>query len=237
MEIFEILPSPLAVVPCPFHEKMKRTIFDEMEKIKDTDWTKWGSDELKHMDSCSFLDLPELERLSIWIEEQAEIFCREVKGDHLVDGVIVTDSWLNVCGPGGMQGPHYHTNSYLSGLYYVNFDADIHAPTYFYKTQSSHMFAPSTPNISLMTDKNTKYTEPQPFTAQEGELILWSSELIHGYKPNQGDTRVTLSFNIMPKVVTSGEYGWKVEKLSPRDRLACVENKKSGKIWGVPHFQ
>ena len=208
-----------------------------MQKIKDTDWTTWGSDELKHMDSCSFLDLPELERLSIWIEEQAEIFCREVKGDHLVDGVIITDSWLNVCGSGGMQAPHYHTNSYISGLYYVNFDADIHAPTYFYKTQSGHMFAPTTPNISLMTDTNTKFTEPQQFIAQEGELILWSSELIHGYKTNQGDTRVTLSFNIMPKIVSSGEYGWKVEKLSPKDRLACVKNKKSGKIWGVPHFQ
>ena len=208
-----------------------------MQKIKDTDWTTWGSDELKHMDSCSFLDLPELERLSIWIEEQAEIFCREVKGDHLVDGVIITDSWLNVCGSGGMQAPHYHTNSYISGLYYVNFDADIHAPTYFYKTQSGHMFAPTTPNISLMTDTNTKFTEPQQFIAQEGELILWSSELIHGYKTNQGDTRVTLSFNIMPKIVSSGEYGWKVEKLSPKDRMACVENKKSGKIWGVPHFQ
>ena len=151
-----------------------------------------------------------------WIEEQAEIFCQEVKHDHLVDGVIITDSWLNVCGPGGVQNPHYHANSYLSGIYYVNFDADIHAPTYFYKTQNSHMFAPSSPNIALMTDKNTQYTEPQPFTAQEGELILWSSELIHGYKPNQGDTRVTLSFNIMPKIVTSGEYGWKVEKLSPK---------------------
>ena len=62
MKIFEILPSPLAVVPCPFHENMKRTIFDEMQKIKDTDWTKWESDELKHLDSCSVLDLPELER-------------------------------------------------------------------------------------------------------------------------------------------------------------------------------
>lgn len=237
MEIFEILPSPLAVVPCPFHEKMKRTIFDEMQKVSDTDWNKWGSDELKHTDSSSILDLPELERLSIWIEEQAEIFCGEVKGDHLMDGVIITDSWLNVCGSGGKQNPHFHTNSYLSGLYYVNFDSDIHAPTYFYKTQSSHMFAPLTPNISLATDKNTKYTEPQEFVAKEGELILWSSELIHGYKLNQGDDRVTLSFNIMPKVVTSGEYGWKVEKLSPRDRLACMENKKSGKIWGVPHFQ
>ena len=111
-----------------------------MQKIKDTDWTKWESDELKHLDSCSVLDLPELERLSVWIEEQAEIFCQEVKGDHLVDGVIITDSWLNVCGPGGVQNPHYHANSYLSGIYYVNFDADIHAPTYFYKTQNSHMF-------------------------------------------------------------------------------------------------
>ena len=63
-----------------------------MQKIKDTDWTKWESDELKHLDSCSVLDLPELERLSVWIEEQAEIFCQEVKGDHLVDGVIITDS-------------------------------------------------------------------------------------------------------------------------------------------------
>ena len=76
------------------------------------------------MDSCSFLIYLSWRDCLFGLRNSRRYFV-EIKGDHLVDGVIVTDSWLNVCGPGGMQGPHYHANSYLSGLYYVNFDADI----------------------------------------------------------------------------------------------------------------
>ena len=41
----------------------------------------------------------------------------------------------------------------------------------------------------------------------------------HGYRENKGDNRVTISMNIMPTVVTNGDYGWRVTNLTPKERL------------------
>ena len=52
-----------------------------------------------------------------WIEEQAAIYVRDTLGTILIEDMIITDSWLNVCQKGGYQYPHHHTNSYVSGTY------------------------------------------------------------------------------------------------------------------------
>ena len=44
------------------------------------------------------------------------------------------------------------------------------------------------------------------FGDQEGSIVFWKSHLLHGFsRPNAGENRVTLSFNIMPKICTTGD--------------------------------
>ena len=67
--------------------------------------------------------------------------------------------------------------------------------------------------------KNSEFNQNDVIYAKEGELVLFPSHTTHGYRENKGDNRVTISMNIMPTVVTNGDYGWRVTNLTPKERL------------------
>ena len=47
----------------------------------------------------------------------------------------------------------------------------------------------------------------------EGDLLLWQSNLLHGYENSHGDNRVSISFNVLPEVLDCrGTYSFKVVK-------------------------
>ena len=49
----------------------------------------------------------------------------------LCDRMVINDAWVNEDGQAATLGFHYHTNSYLSGTYYVNYDNKMHTPLSF----------------------------------------------------------------------------------------------------------
>ena len=50
-------------------------------------------------------------------------------------------------------------------------------------------------------------------------------------------TVVTIAINIMPKMMTNGDYGWKVERLNDEDRLQAIDRKREGDLWWRPDFE
>jgi hypothetical protein len=46
----------------------------------------------------------------------------------------------------------------------------------------------------------------------EGMLVLWPSNLVHGYYDNDEENRITISMNIMPKQITRGPYSFTVNR-------------------------
>ena len=135
MEVVSILPQPLGIVKCPFHDEVKQLIKQEIVTKQGGKYVEISpnSDELVHIDYYSVLDRPQFLKLREWVEEQATIFMENVLGEYVQEGSIVTDSWINICKPGGHQVPHYHINSFVCALYYVNFDDEIDSPTYFWQ--------------------------------------------------------------------------------------------------------
>ena len=67
--------------------------------------------------------------------------------------------------------------------------------------------------------KLTEFNQNNLVCAKEGELLLFPSQICHGYENNKGDGRITLSMNIMPTVISSGDYGWRCVNLTPEERL------------------
>ena len=162
-------------------------------------------------DQNLFLNFPELSHLHSEIISNALSYFNLT--GFLCENVVVTDAWLNVGKKGAKLHWHNHTNAYISGTYYVNFDPKKHSLLGFKNDRlNSNIDRPSI-TIPVDTTKKTVYNSPvlQVGTA-EGTILYWKSHLVHGYDiPNNSDDRITLSFNIMPKECTDGDiFSFKV---------------------------
>ena len=74
MEVVNILPTPVAIIPCPFHDKVKENILTEIEEQKLNQLSyNTNSKELKHVGHYSVLHNDErYGRFRTWCEQQAE---------------------------------------------------------------------------------------------------------------------------------------------------------------------
>ena len=56
MEVINVLPTPVAIIPCPFHAKVKETVLQEIEEKGFSDLSyNTGSENLRHIGHYSVL--------------------------------------------------------------------------------------------------------------------------------------------------------------------------------------
>ncbi len=209
MELFDIFPSAVYREMYEDHMSLKKIVIPMIDD-KPLE-TNGMSEKLFHLDNQSgksFLHRDGLEPFREWLEEQCSEFVRSL-GYVLQEKMVVTDSWLNICNEGGNQYPHFHTNSYISGTYYLNFK-NGHAPLMFrHSDNSTHSPCPA---ITLEQDTSNpgKYNSDVMVYPNEGELLLWQSNLSHGYQRNELDYRISISMNFMPSLVGNDKYSYRV---------------------------
>lgn len=226
MKIVDILPTRLGAVMYPEHDEIKSLIISEIDNHSE----HRRDAPLEHVDYYSPLLDTKFTKFREWIEQQAEIYARDIL-EYDVNDLIVTDSWINICNGGGYQHPHFHINSFVCALYYVSFDDNLHAPTYFYKPNDSQRF-PDYLSMMLTNHTETKYNQPNGLVGIEGSLILWQSNTVHGYMMNNNDNRITISTNIMPKSL--GTYH--IVPLNKDERHTQMITQRSGQLWDSPKF-
>ena len=159
-----------------------------------------GNDRFQNV----LLDFPELTELHSILKNTALNFIKE--SGYLCDEVIITDAWINKYPFESTLPNHRHANSYISGNYFIDYDNSINSPLVFVNDRHITSHAPS---IKLEADPS----KPTPYNKQvytivcdESMVLLWKSHLLHGVKtPEKGEGRITLSFNVMPKVVGTGK--------------------------------
>ena len=61
---------------------------------------------------------PEFKEIKVWVEECAKDFLDNVL-EMEYEEFFLTESWLNISGKGGYQKIHNHSNSILSGVFYL----------------------------------------------------------------------------------------------------------------------
>ena len=117
--------------------------------------------------------------LKDWILNCALHFVNEIQGCHC-DGLQVISSWCNSAGLGASQAPHSHENSWISGTYYVCFE-NGHAPISFYRP--GFLSQPNKPYFSMYANshKTSFNAEEVKIAPESGTLLLWPSQLVHGY--------------------------------------------------------
>jgi len=213
METFDLFPSALGRIVYNDAIETKRTI---VNMIDGSSMEPNSQDSaLIHFENSanqSFLHKESLSNFKTWIEDSCTKFVQNSLGYNVNGKMIITDSWMNICNKGGSQYPHFHGNSYISGTYYVHF-REGHSPlTFRHPENSTHSQFPS---IGLQSDKSNpnKYNSDVFIFPQEGELILWQSNLTHGHTDNQLDNRISISMNFMPEIVNNDRYAYKVVPL------------------------
>ena len=130
----------------------------------------------------------------------------ELVGPKLVDfGVLlfgeklrwtVKEMWTNMLEKGGNQTLHSHANSFVSGIIYLTASHPA-CRTVFMRPLggSDFSFRHHTRSAAMGPFNAGKYVLPE---AEPGDLVLFPSYLYHEVPRNQGEQRITVSFNAIP---------------------------------------
>jgi hypothetical protein len=153
-----------------------------------------GSTKLRTEKYLNILLDPSMKYIATWIEMQAKDYLDNELGLEYEE-FFFSESWLNISGRGSEQGIHNHSNSIISGTYYLKSE-DRHPPLEFYRSKYD-----SVPFISLTEHYkkgNPNTASKLSFPCTQDSMIVFQSQLYHGHAPNDLDKeRIGLSWNAL----------------------------------------
>jgi uncharacterized protein (TIGR02466 family) len=105
---------------------------------------------------------------------------------------FITQSWLNYTKANQYHHKHHHSNSLISGVFYVNCHEKLDTIKFF-----KNEYQTIEPEIK---DWNLFNSKTWWFTVKTGDIILFPSYLTHMVETKEGDnTRISLAFNVFIK--------------------------------------
>ena len=133
----------------------------------------------------------EFARLEKIVKRHASIFARELHWDMRGKKPVCDSLWVSVMPEGGSHTSHIHTNSVISGTYYVAVP-DGSGPIVFEDPRSGLLMAAPPRKSSAPREIQTHVNE----TPKAGTLLLWESWLRHEVPLNRAQgNRISISFN------------------------------------------
>ena len=104
----------------------------------------------------------------------------------------ITQSWLNYTETNQYHHMHNHSNSLISGVFYINCDEKFDKIKFFKDKYS--MIRPDIKQYNIWN------SESWFFSVKTGDIILFPSSLNHMVETKKGDnTRISLAFNVFIK--------------------------------------
>ena len=105
----------------------------------------------------------------------------------------ITQSWINYTETNQFHHKHAHSNSYVSGVFYIDAQKEVDS-IIFYKPNADE-------TIELNVTKYNPFNSTScSFPVETGNIFLFRSSLIHGVNKKKGaNTRISLSFNVFLK--------------------------------------
>ena len=114
----------------------------------------------------------------------------------IFEDIQIASSWGTLTHINEISQKHFHTNSYISGVYYLEDSSNIN----FYSPIEDKWFLKLQRN-NIPHDPHTCYF--QYYTPKPNSLIFFPSYLVHSIEVSKKNHRRSISFNIVPK----GEIG------------------------------
>ena len=136
------------------------------------------------------LSRPEMKNIKEFVFGCVDSYFNEIYRPFFNVKQCVTQSWANYTNKNQYHHKHQHSNSFLSGIFYIQ-TCDEDRVT-FYKTHDQ--------SLRVTPKEYTPYnSESWWFEARKGMLLLFPSNLEHMVEVKNTDgTRISLSFNTFP---------------------------------------
>jgi uncharacterized protein (TIGR02466 family) len=199
-ELISLFPIPFLRSPETLRQPLVRGLIDRFAALATRDNN--SSSRLSHTEMLRPGDSP------LFIEAASAITPKLVDfGAHLFGermGWSLKEMWVNVLGTGGHQAMHNHANSFISGVVYLT-PTHSGSQTVFMKSPGGTDFLFRNDHLGMTPSQFNadKWISPAP---QPGDMVLFPSYLMHAVPPNQGERRITLSFNAIPTRLDSWGY-------------------------------
>jgi uncharacterized protein (TIGR02466 family) len=199
-ELIGLFPIPFLRAPETLGQPLVRGLIEHFAELATRDNN--SSLKLAHTEMLRPGDSPLFIEAASVITPKLVDFGAHLFGERM--GWSLKEMWVNVLGSGGHQAMHNHANSFISGVVYLT-------PTH-PGSQTVFMKSPGGTDFLFRNDHSgmtpgqfnaDKWISPAP---QPGDMVLFPSYLMHAVPPNQGERRITLSFNAIPSRLDSWGY-------------------------------
>ena len=104
----------------------------------------------------------------------------------------ITQSWINYTETNQFHHRHFHFNSYVSGVFYIDAKKEV---------DQIRFYKPGHKTFDLSVTRYNPFNSASwGCSVQTGDVVLFPSSLHHGVETKKGpDTRISLSFNVFFK--------------------------------------
>ena len=136
-------------------------------------------------------DLPDLEKQLLEC-----VHFHNNEGLNYASEFRLSDVYVELAHSGAIYAPHEHANCLFSGTFFISYQEEQHAYLKFKRQVQSQMFPVMMLPFKQMTAFNLQEATV-PF--KNGDVVIYPSNLTHGYESNQTDGRITLTFNVVPQ--------------------------------------
>src|SRR3954470_10619439 len=199
-EVFGLFPTPFMRAPATLGRPLVDGLIAHFTDLATRDNN--SSRNLSHTEMLRPGDSPLFAEAAALIMPKLVDYGAQLLGERL--GWLLKEMWVNVLDTGGHQAMHNHANSFVSGVVYLT-------PTH---AGSRTVFMKSPGGTDFLLKNDHAGTTPNEFCADKwvsptpapGDMVLFPSYLMHAVPPNQGERRITLSFNAIPSQLDSWGY-------------------------------
>lgn len=199
-EVFGLFPTPFLRAPGTLRPPLVTQLIEHStaRAIRDNN----SSANLSHTEMLRPGDSPLLTSAAELIAPKLVDFGVQLFGERLP--WLLKEMWVNVLDAGGRQAMHNHANSFISGVIYLT-RTHPSSRTVFMKSPGGTDFLFKNDHKGITPNEYCadQWISPAP---EPGDLVLFPSYLLHAVPPNQGERRITLSFNAIPARLDSWGY-------------------------------
>lgn len=186
------------------HQLWSTPIYENYIPVKD-DWVNFAKNEdYKRMASENgditkdYYILEKLPELKKEIKNHVNLFVDKYLKVTKNVSFYLTNSWIVQHNPGDHSQNHFHTNSLLSGVYYLNVPKDS-GNIMFLRHEQTHFVFPSSFNIEFYEGTSQNCYE-YPIDATDGKILIFPSQVNHSVLHNKtNEKRYSLAFNVYAK--------------------------------------
>ena len=185
-ELIKAFPTPILITKYE-NDLSKEIKFIEKQKLQSN-----GDNGNFRSKNTYLFNNKKLNKIKKFCEDSVDIFSKEIY--FLQENLKITQSWCNVNPKGSIHHAHTHSNSIISGVFYLRINKDN--PPIVFNNEFGWGIAPKLIKYSIFNSGQLIV----PLKA--GELILFPSSLNHSVSINKSKTvRLSLSFNTFSKLL------------------------------------